>query len=136
MVGRLPFEFLCPFQVRAELDAGALAGYPAITPPWLKVQRLTTLPSPMSVAGLDLGEASVIQLALEQGIAIVGIDEWKGRRAALAAGLRVTGSLGLLGLAKQQGLLPALKPWVERALTEGIRYHATVVEAVLRAVGE
>jgi predicted nucleic acid-binding protein len=50
-------------------------------------------------AELGAGEAAVIQLALEQGIAVVAIDERKGRRAALSVGLRVTGSLGLLGRA-------------------------------------
>ena len=136
LVGRLPLEFLCPSQVRAELDAGEAFGFPSIAPSWLKSHRLASLPSPMSMAGLDLGEASVIQLALELGVAWVGIDEWKGRRGALAAGLRVTGSLGLLALAKKQGIVPVLKPFVERALAAGIRYHPTVVETILEAVGE
>jgi predicted nucleic acid-binding protein len=35
-------------------------------------------------AELGAGEAAVIQLALEQGIAVVAIDERKGRRAALS----------------------------------------------------
>jgi predicted nucleic acid-binding protein len=87
-------------------------------------------------AALDLGEAAVIQLALETAARWVAIDDWKGRRAALATGLRVTGSLGLLGRAKQVGLLPAVRPVIEAAIAQGIRYHPNLVREVLRAVGE
>lgn len=37
VVGRLPFEFVCPKAVRAELDEGAAKGYPEVRPSWLKV---------------------------------------------------------------------------------------------------
>lgn len=52
------------------------------------------------LTNLDLGEAAVIQLALEQNIDWVCIDDLKGRRAAHAAGLHFTGSLGLPATAK------------------------------------
>jgi len=57
---------------------------------------LSAPPAPLATHALDAGEAAVIQLALERGIATVCIDEWRGRRAARACGLAVTGSLGLL----------------------------------------
>ena len=136
VVGRLPFEVICPQEVRDELDQGAEIGHPHVNPSWLAVVSLRERPSPLSLSALDLGEAAVIQLALEQGIERVCIDEWKGRRAALAAGLQVTGALGLLGRAKLLGLLPALRPLIERAIERGIRYHPELVRQVLTAVGE
>ena len=84
---------------------------------------------------VNTGPLIALALALEQGIERVCIDEWKGRRAA-AAGLQVTGVLGLLGRAKMLGLLPALRPLVERAVERGIRYHPKLVHKVLSAVGE
>jgi len=87
-IGKLPYEFVCPEEVRAELDEGASVGHPRIAPAWLKVQPLKGPLSPIILSSLDSGEAAVIQLALEQGIERVCIDEWKGRRAALAAGSR------------------------------------------------
>jgi hypothetical protein len=90
----------------------------------------------IALAALDVGEAAVIQLALEMQIPLVAIDGWKGRRAATASGLEVIGALGLLGRAKRMGLVPALKPLIEKALEEGIRYHPELVRAVLDAVGE
>ncbi|MGQ0619220.1 MAG: DUF3368 domain-containing protein [Panacagrimonas sp.] len=45
---------------------------------------------------LDLGEASVIQLANDLGISLVAVDETTGRRVARLSGLQVTGSIGIL----------------------------------------
>ena len=110
VIGQLPYEFLSPEEVRRELEEGASAGHPRIAPEWLQHRALG---SPPRLAGLDSGEAAVIQLALELGISTVAIDEWKGRRAALASGLKVTGALGLLGKAKiplVSGLFAVYRP--------------------------
>ena len=136
IVGRLPFTFLCPQEVRDELDEGVSAGHPHIEPLWLTVKRLKEPISPVALSALDQGEAAVIQLALESEIPRVCIDEWKGRRAALAAGLQVTGVLGLLAKAKLLGLIPWLRPLVDRATEQGIRYHPEIVRQILSAVGE
>lgn len=136
VLGQMPYEFLCPEAVRQELDQGEADGYPRIAPAWLSIRGLSKPPTGVALAALDLGEASVIQLALELQVPIVAIDEWKGRRAATASGLEVTGTLGLLGQAKLLGLVPALAPLLERAVREGIRYHPDLVRAVLEAVGE
>ena len=134
--GKLPFLFICPKEVRDELDEGQRAGYLRIAPDWLKTQPLSGPLSPLSVSALDEGEAAVIQLALELGIQRVCIDEWKGRRAALATGLKVTGVLGLLGMAKRKGLIEAIRPFVDRAVAAGIRYHPDLLARVLHAAGE
>ncbi len=135
VVGQLPYEFLCPPEVRAELDADVAHGYPAVAPPWLRVCPPSQVP-PLALSSLDSGEAAVIQVALDRGIQRVCIDEWKGRKAALAVGLRVFGVLGLLGRAKAVGLIPAIRPWLDRAVQQGIRYHPTLVQRVLDASGE
>jgi len=135
-VGRLPFEFVCPEQVRQELDEGHAAGYPLIDPPWLRTRSVSEPLSRLLTSELDPAEGAVLQLATEIDAAAVVIDEWKGRRLALSLGLRVTGSLGLLGRAKMHGLVPSVRPLIERAVAAGIRYHPTVIQAVLAEVGE
>ncbi|MEW6750898.1 MAG: DUF3368 domain-containing protein [Candidatus Latescibacterota bacterium] len=75
-------------------------------------------------------------LGLEVQPTAAAIDEWQARRAALAVGLRVTGSLGLVAKACQQGLAPAVCPLIGRAAAAGIRYHAEVVRRLLQEIGE
>jgi len=51
---------------------------------------------------LDLGEASVIQFALDENIDTVCIDEALGRRIARLNGLKLTGSTGILDPGKEK----------------------------------
>jgi len=52
---------------------------------------------------LDIGEASVIQCALDNNISTVCIDEVIGRRIARMNGLQLTGSLGIIVKAIKMG---------------------------------
>lgn len=52
-VGKLPFQFICPAEVEAEILAGAKQGYQIEIPTWLTVV-------PLAVAALDADEAAVI----------------------------------------------------------------------------
>jgi predicted nucleic acid-binding protein len=136
VAGRLPFDFVCPREVWAELEEGARQGHIPVAPEWLRVTALEAPLSPVAVAALDAGEAAVIQLALDLAISWVCMDEWKGRRAAASAGLKVVGALGLLGMAKTRGFIPALRPYVDKAAAAGVRYDAELVRQVLTAAGE
>jgi predicted nucleic acid-binding protein len=66
VIGKLPFEFVCPLEVEAEITAGANQGYAIEIPIWVNVLSLNSTLSPLAVAALDAGEAAVIGLALEQ----------------------------------------------------------------------
>jgi len=135
-VGKLPLEFFCPAAVETEILIGANQGYEIEIPAWLKVLPLKSAVSPLAVASLDVGEATVIQLALERNIELVCIDELKGRRAALAVGLKVVGSLGLVGKAKTLGLIPKIRPLIEKAKTAGIYYDDRLIQIFLQSFGE
>ena len=136
IVGGLPFEFISPDEVFEELEQGAAAGYPRVEPRWLKRMSLSSPIDRVANLALDMGETAVIQLALERGIRRVCIDERKGRLAAQWVNLEVIGSLGLLIRAKKQGLLPLLRPHLEKLGKVGIYYHESLVHRVLEAVGE
>ena len=92
IAGLLPLEFVCPREVQAELQEGARRGHIPVAPQWLRTQVLKRPLSPATVVSLDAGEAAVIQMAIEQDIAWVCMDELKGRRAAASAGLKVVGA--------------------------------------------
>ena len=136
VLARLPLEFVCPPQVEDEIKSGAALGHPFRWPTTLKVLSLAGPLDPVARAALDDGEAAVIQLAREQSIEWVCMDERKGRRAALAIGLKVVGSLGLLARAKALGIVPAVRPITDRLMREGLWYAPELVDRVLRALGE
>lgn len=136
IAGALPFEFICPREVEAELAAGAVPEHPWTTPGWLTVLALQHALDPVAIASLDVGEAAVIQLAREIGARRVCMDERKGRRVARAVGLEVVGTLGLLLLAKRRGQIPAVRPFIERLQATGTWYHPALVARVLAAAGE
>ena len=48
----------------------------------------------------------------------------------------MTGSLGLLGRAKREGLIQTVRPVIERMLQEGVWFDAATVRHVLEAEGE
>lgn len=132
----LPFEFITTIAVREEIKLGFAMGYLVDFPPLIRVVGLQNPISPLSLAGLDLGEASVIELAIQEAAVTVCIDEQKGRRAAVASGLEVVGSLGIVGRAKKLGLIEYARPFVEKAQSAGIFYNVRLVENFLKQIGE
>ena len=136
LIGKLPYQFVCPSQVQSEIAAGATKGFAFALPSWIRVLPLQNPTSLLALANLDAGEAAVIELALEQNIALVCLDEIKGRRAALASGLQIVGSLGLLGKAKTLGLISKARPFVEKAQSAGIYYDAKLIAGFLHGLGE
>lgn len=79
-------------------------------PSWTKVRACQNMPSGL---GLDPGETEAIGLALELGIEMVVMDERKGRRTAAQLGLSTIGTLALLELGDENGLLD-FEPALER----------------------
>jgi len=75
---------------------------------------------------LDRGEASVVQLAISEGIETVCIDEHLGRRVARLNGLRVTGSLGILIRAKREGQSLRISDAVSLMREAGVFLRANV----------
>src|SRR5262245_46085955 len=63
---------------------------------------------------LDLGEAETIVLARELDADWVLMDEKKGRRKVTELGLNKIGTIGILLKAKETGLLPQIRPDLER----------------------
>lgn len=128
-----------PFEVCREVEAGGATGFGVeafVRADWLLKSSSPSVRQGVLSRALDPGEASVIQLALDRGIDLVCIDELAGRRMARLAGLRVTGSVGVLIRAKREGKLPEIRPVLERMQARGVFLAPSVVAFALNACGE
>lgn len=103
---------------------------------WIELaEEKTPLDAFLSNA-LDLGEAAVIQLAIDRRIARVAIDELPGRRIARLYGLKVTGSIGMLLKVKQQGRPIPMREMIDRMLRQGIHLAPSLIQRALALAGE
>ena len=132
----LSFRYIVPPNVIQELTAGLAFGYTPVHAPWLEVCELREPLSTYIRSTLDEGEAAAIQLAKEQGIRFVCLDDRRGRRMAKALGLEVVGLLGLLIRAKRQGTITTVREYTDKLLAEGARYSPELLQTVLANVGE
>ncbi len=86
---------------------------------------------------VDLGEAEAIALSLELKADRLLIDDAAGRAIALGLGLKITGVLGVLLIAKQRGFISAVKPLVDEVMNRaGFRVGDLLCQSVLRTAGE
>lgn len=91
--------------------------------------------APVQEYALDAGEAAALTLALSGGGAILA-DERKARNAATNLGVAVIGTLGLLMRAREDALIPALRPLIAQLLDGGYFIAPHLVEMVLSQAGE
>jgi predicted nucleic acid-binding protein len=85
---------------------------------------------------LDKGEKHTLDMAEKHQADWVIIDEKIGRNMAEYLGLRVTGTLGILLKAKQQGLITSFFDCVTTMQNQGIYYHPDLIKKLLIQVGE
>jgi predicted nucleic acid-binding protein len=130
---------IVPFEVSQEILIGGTTGLGVTefqADFWLQKQTVPVNISPILLNSLDIGEASVIQLALNKNISTVCIDEAVGRRIARLSGLAVTGSIGILLRAKKEGYSLSIKTAIEKMLNHNIRLSQRVIDFALKESGE
>jgi uncharacterized protein len=108
-------------------DVAALAWIELRAPP---ADRLT------EIEGLGAGETEGIALGRALAGALLLIDDAEARRVAVAFGLRVTGTVGVLIVAKERGFVDRIAPELDRLSTFGFRLAPPVRLAALRRAGE
>jgi predicted nucleic acid-binding protein len=115
-------------------DAAVLAR--TLAEGWIEVTDLPPDDWKLLNPGIDVGEASAIRVAChwrDAGEAVLLVmDDRAGRLEAKRQGLALTGTAGVIGLAKTEGLIKAARPLLERLAQSG--YY--LGQAVLAEVGE
>ncbi len=76
---------------------------------WIKVVEVEEHESVAFSSVLDAGEAQAIALAIKQNANLILLDDLAGRRAAVAYGIEVMGTLGLLKVMYRKGLVKNMK---------------------------
>lgn len=85
---------------------------------------------------LDIGEASAILLYQTLNADYLLIDEKKGRAICQQLNVNIVGSLGILLLAKQQGLIDELKPLIVQLENSPVFFDKKLLQKVLELAGE
>lgn|SRR5487761_2252644 len=126
-------EVVIPEAVRQELSRN----HPRL-PAWLHVASVRdTARVKQYSQSVDPGEAEAIELALELHADRLLIDERKGRKLAVQAGLPVIGLLGVVLLARRKGLIPSARTLLQRLEAEaGMYLSVEIRESALQTVGE
>lgn len=132
-------EVVIPRAVLAEIDAKPVgkATLQAIahTPSFVVVDNATVTPEVLSW-DLGPGETQVIAQALGQPADRVVLDDREARRCAMAMGLRIIGTLGIVGRAQQAGLIDQARPVISRLRAVGLYVTDALVQQLLSTIGE
>lgn len=106
------------------------------TLPWLEIIDSGPIASAVAACGIDPGEAGVLTWALTHPGTTAVIDDLAGRSCAIGLGLPLRGTLGLILVAKQRGVIAAARPVVEAVRRTGLYLSERVIAAALAEVGE
>ena len=98
---------------------------------WLELQTQPAALQPFLQNSLDKGEAAVIQTALNLKLPLVCIDETAGRRIARLCNLSLTGSVGILLKARNQGFAIDIPQALDKMRRQGIWLSDEVVRFAL-----
>lgn len=103
---------------------------------WLVVRQTLEIPTIIQNWDLGKGESEVLAWGYrEKGTEII-VDDLAGRRCALALGIPVRGTLGLVLVAKKRGVIPQARPVLETLRLTGMYLSDAVMNRALAKVGE
>lgn len=85
---------------------------------------------------IDKGESSAIALALETPNSVVILDDYKARKIAERLGITLTGTIGVIIKAKLKGIIPSVKPLLEKIKQTDFRLSAEIEAQALKEANE
>jgi predicted nucleic acid-binding protein len=104
--------------------------------PWLEVVEVGEPEEAVLAYRLGRGETAVLSWGLTHPSAETIIDDRRAYRAAVALGLPVIGTLGVVLAARADGLISAARPVIEDLRRSGLYLTDQVLAAALQSVGE
>jgi len=106
-------------------------------PDWFEIQEPSNKNYQAIIeTSIDKGEASAIALAVEYEDCLLIIDDLKGRKYAQQLGLQIIGTIGVIVDAKLFGIIPSIKPLIEKIKLTNFRISDKVEKILLAKAGE
>jgi predicted nucleic acid-binding protein len=128
-----------PTAVRIELgNALTSENLRTAIPEWMQIRAPSNIAEVSRLRiELDPGESEAIALAVEIHADYLLIDEWAGREVAASMGLTRVGVIGVLLQAKRHGIIPAIRPLIDRLRGEiKFRISDALYARVMHDAGE
>jgi predicted nucleic acid-binding protein len=138
-LGQVHTRVLVPERVWDEFAEGASEAELAAAARIGVIQRTQVSNATLAAAigtAAEGGEAEVIALALESGIILVLMDDYRGRKVAQRLGLKTRGILGHLLLLKRLGSIEAVRGYLEKLKERGFFLSEQIIREVLSLAGE
>jgi predicted nucleic acid-binding protein len=85
---------------------------------------------------IDKGESSAIALALEIQDSTIILDDYKARKIAEQLGLSYTGTIGVIIKAKLNGIIPSIKPLLNKIKQTNFRLSVDIELQALKEAAE
>ena len=85
---------------------------------------------------IDKGESSAIALALERPNSTLILDDYKARKIADRLGISFTGTIGVIIKAKLKGIIPTIKPFLEKIKQTNFRLSVDIELQALKEADE
>ncbi len=103
---------------------------------WLKIESLSSVPTIIQNWDLGHGESEVLAWGyVNKGTEII-LDDLAARRCAITLKIPVRGTLGIVLLAKQKGLISQARPVINDLKQTGMYLSDSVINQALTLVGE
>lgn len=90
----------------------------------------------INIGGLGRGELEAMALYKQLHADYLLIDDKRARKIALLNHITITGSQGILLLAKQEGLIPLVKPFIDQLRDSDIHISEQIIKKTLELAGE
>lgn len=139
-------EVLIPNEVKEELMAGEGAGesdgiedtdVKKALPGWISIKTVKDLFALENLKiNIDKGESASIVLYKETNSDLLAINDLKARGIAHALEIKIIGTLGILLLAKDKGLIQEIKPLMEKLRKNGAYVSNSLYNRILEDAGE
>jgi predicted nucleic acid-binding protein len=117
-------EIIITSEVKAEFDE--------LLPEWIIVIQVKDKVKQANIENrLDKGEASSIALALEIPNSLLIIDELKGRNIAKSLNIEIIGTIGILLLASNKGLINDVLCVILKLVNSGFRLSDKLLDKII-----